>query len=748
MKKNLFTILLSAFALTGFSQTHIWSGSCGDTGGEMTARTSCTDITGTYVVAGSFTGNVDLDPAVGNSVMASSAGQHDIFIQVFNSSNTLMYSLVLGGPGDDLVNGLGMDQTGNVFLCGSFEDSIDVQPFFGENWMRSSGQKDAFLLKYNFALTSPLWVNVSGGAQDDEALGLTVGGFVCVSGSFEGSGDFSPGPATITLTSNGAKDAFIQMFNPFDNTLVWARSAGGPGSDYANTIRCNQSTEIYVAGSFEGTADLDFGPQLNNNISAGGSDMFLVKINLADGSTFNWVTVGGPGDDAVKAMTSDETAFNSCNVYLSGYFSNTVDFAPGSAVVNKTAAGMKDAFLMKLNPNFQLVWANAFGGSGDDMVNAMDKEFGGNYYYTTGTFDQGAIDLDPGAGVLNFSNMGSTDVFAQQFDPSGNLSWGNVIQSAGTDLGNAIRFDIAGGNVILAGGFTANVDVDPLPGFGNVILTPAGLMDEFICKWGPCSNTSSVINASVCDSYVLNNTTYTTSGTYQETIPNAAGCDSVITLNLQILSSTGMISATGCGSVLLNNQTYTTSGIYNQIFSGANQYGCDSTLVINVTIYTVDTGLTVSAGGDSLTIQEPGSNVFSVSWIDCNTNQILATTNPSFAPTATGDYSAIITTNSNAGGCTATTACVHVVISGIETNEVQQGISIYPNPVNDVLQIEIPSGEINAVEMYDITGALVKSFTNAGGNKIKINTTELAAGVYFIRVQSGNEMLVRKFSKE
>jgi hypothetical protein len=46
--------------------------------------------------------------------------------------------------------------------------------------------------------------------------------------------------------------------------------------------------------------------------------------------------------------------------------------------------------------------------------------------------------------------------------------------------------------------------------------------------------TTSVLNESALDSYTLNGQTYTQSGTYTQTVPNSNGCDSTITLNLQL----------------------------------------------------------------------------------------------------------------------------------------------------------------------------------------------------------------------
>jgi hypothetical protein len=97
--------------------------------------------------------------------------------------------------------------------------------------------------------------------------------------------------------------------------------------------------------------------------------------------------------------------------------------------------------------------------------------------------------------------------------------------------------------------------------------------------------TYNTIVATACNTYSLNNQTYTTSGTYVQTLANAnaAGCDSIINLNLTINNAnTSTINITSCGPYTLNTQTYSTSGTYTQ--QTQNAAGCDSTitLVLNV----------------------------------------------------------------------------------------------------------------------------------------------------------------------
>ena len=105
----------------------------------------------------------------------------------------------------------------------------------------------------------------------------------------------------------------------------------------------------------------------------------------------------------------------------------------------------------------------------------------------------------------------------------------------------------------------------------------------------PSSATSCVtyntITATACNTYTLNNQSYTTSGTYVQTLANAnaAGCDSIINLILTINNAnSSTLNITNCGPYTLNNQTYSASGAYTQLTQ--NVAGCDSIINLNLTI--------------------------------------------------------------------------------------------------------------------------------------------------------------------
>ena len=88
-----------------------------------------------------------------------------------------------------------------------------------------------------------------------------------------------------------------------------------------------------------------------------------------------------------------------------------------------------------------------------------------------------------------------------------------------------------------------------------------------------------------CDTYTwIDGVTYTSSNnTATHTLTNAAGCDSVVTLDLTINNSTTSTTAiTACDSYDWNGTTYTSSGSYDYVTT--NAAGCDSTATLNLTI--------------------------------------------------------------------------------------------------------------------------------------------------------------------
>ena len=118
--------------------------------------------------------------------------------------------------------------------------------------------------------------------------------------------------------------------------------------------------------------------------------------------------------------------------------------------------------------------------------------------------------------------------------------------------------------------------------------------------------------------------TYTISGTYMDTLTNAAGCDSTLTINLTInSSSTSTISVTACDTYTVpsGDETYVISGSYMDTLSSSA--GCDSVLIINLTINRSSTSTISVTECDSYTVPS-GDETYTASgtYVDTTTNSV------------------------------------------------------------------------------------------------------------------------------
>lgn len=88
----------------------------------------------------------------------------------------------------------------------------------------------------------------------------------------------------------------------------------------------------------------------------------------------------------------------------------------------------------------------------------------------------------------------------------------------------------------------------------------------------------------------------------------------------------------------------------------------------------------------------------------------------------------------------------------IDNGELYNSITIYPNPANDILQLEIRNIETDMeLSIRDISGRMIKEFYIDNIKSIftnKISIEELNSGLYFLTIKSENDIVVKKFIKE
>lgn len=479
-KNSLQTVIVFIyFFVTGDytqAQNMKWASSFGGIGSDI-SNSITTDAAGNIYTTGFFQSTVDFDPGVGVFNLTSK-GNEDIFITKQDASGDFKWAKQLSGQGFERGNAITTDAAGNIYTTGYFDGTVDFNPSSGVFNLTAEGQINVFISKLdengNF-----VWAKSFGGSYGlGSSLTTDNVGNIYMCGSFTQTVDFDPNAGTNNLTSFGETDIFICKLNSGGN-FIWARQMGGLQYDYCKDISIDISTGgVYTTGYFESTAD--FNPSNNatfNITSQSEYDCFISKLDTA--GNFTWAkSIGGVNWEIPKGITTDLKG----NVYITGHFSETVDFDPNQGVSNLISSeGSNDVFILKLNTIGNFVWAKKMGGPSTDEANAIITDALGNLY-TTGYFRQTA-DFNPNSSVFNLNSAGGFDAFISKLDGDGNFIWAKSIGSFNSDYGKDIV--VKGDALTVLGSYQETVDFDPNLDIFN--LTSNGVEDAFIIRLNPCA---------------------------------------------------------------------------------------------------------------------------------------------------------------------------------------------------------------------------------------------------------------------
>ena len=269
-------------------------------------------------------------------------------------------------------------------------------------------------------------------------------------------------------------------------SLGWVESFHGTHQEVGKAVVTDVQGNIYTTGYFLGTVDFD--PGINNYplSSSGQQDIFISKLDM--NGHFVWAKrIGGSGNDISNAITMDIDG----NIYVTGFFRNTVDFNPGVGMYYQStfAAGSQDIFICTLDSSGNFRWATCFGGNGyyDSIGNlypAVSVGYGikadafGNVY-STGSY-LGAIDFDPDAGINIQTSLTVPNIFISKLDTAGHFVWARSMgDNKMGDEAYAISLDDSG-NVYTTGVFGDTADFDPGPATYHLISS--GYNQAFVSK--------------------------------------------------------------------------------------------------------------------------------------------------------------------------------------------------------------------------------------------------------------------------
>ena len=283
--------------------------------------------------------------------------------------------------------------------------------------------------------------------------------------------------------------------------------------------------------------------------------------------------------------------------------------------------------------------------------------------------------------------------------------------------------------------------------FNGQTITTAGTYLDTLTSVNGCDSfitlnvtiaqaTASTVNKSACGSFSFGGNTLTLSGTYLDTISNVAGCDSVITLNLTINQATASsVYDTICNgdSYSFGSQTINQGGTFNRTIT--NAAGCDSVITLHLFVRPA-VAVTASASGFNLSAT---TGFVAYQW-KLNGSAISGANAQNYTAVANGTYSVEVT---DANGCKGISNALNVAGVGIE-NLSNISLTIYPNPATDVITIATDE-QVTSVELFSAIGQKINVTTNA---KQQINISDLAAGAYSLIIHTTNGNMQKRFVKE
>lgn len=445
--------------------------------GYATSYAVTTDAAGNVYHCGVFSTKTDFDPGP-DTLFYSPVGVSAAFVQKFGPTGNVLWTETFGTDlGVNRANSLAVDATGNVYVIGSFSESGDYDPGSGVTTLSALSLNDVFVMKLNTDGDFQ-WAKDFGTYNMDEGNSIVVhpSGSIFATGRITEDLTIDLVTGTTTIYTN-YQYGFILKMNP-DGDFLQFNYVDGFANYYAYGLEIGPTSNMYQVGGFADSLDLNGGTVGTDQVFCNGIvDAFIRKF---DGSGFYlWGhAIGGQGFDGAVTVAAD----NSDNVFVGGYFAETVDFDPSATVNNITAVNYSDAFVIKYNAAGDLSWVKTFPATLGNFSEVKSVHSDGQgAMYATGSYNDG-IDIDPGSGTAMLTGFGGDDIFLVKLNAAGDFVWGHGFGGAGDDYSRSVYVD---GNyqVFLTGEFTDSVDFDP--GAGTDIQVNADLFDAsaYVAKY-------------------------------------------------------------------------------------------------------------------------------------------------------------------------------------------------------------------------------------------------------------------------
>lgn len=558
----------------------------------------------------------------------------------------------------------------------------------------------------------------------------------------------------VTVTQAGLYTVTVSLGNCSSSASVLVSIAANPVPTISgNTTICQGETSLLTANG--GNSYLWSNGSTNNSIGVSQSGTYSVtatSIEGCTGSTSTYVTVNPlpnvsiSGNNSfcqggsVSLMASGASSYSWSN----GSNNATITVSnPGTYTVIGTNAAGCSATASKtvtVNPSYNIPLSQS-------ICQGETYNFNGQYLTTAGSYTQSLSTVNGCDSIITLTLTvkalpsptisGNTVICEGQtttLTATGGISyaWSNGGTNGSVTVSQSGIYTVTATNAEGCSA-TANVTVtvNPLP---TVVVGG----NSTICEGG-----STTLTASGADSYSWSTGDNTASvsinafGVYTVTGTSTEGCSN--TANVTVLvSQAPQITISGETDLCAGESTtLTANGGETYLWSNGST---DNTLIVSTTgtwqVIGYNAAGCSSMASATVSVWQPAASEFTVSCPDsCYTWN-------GTEYCASGDYAQTLQT---VHGCDSVVTLHLTITVGIDDHDLAGSVKVFPNPANAMLNVQCSMGdEAATIELLDVTGKLLRTIS-ATGETTSINVSDLADGMYFVRVTTDEGVVTKPY---
>ena len=347
------------------------------------------DHNNNIICAGSYW----LEATFGGDTIQTENNPKGLFLLKINSLGQEIWLRKIDGADLKAVEDIKVDQVGNIYLCGYFDQQLQGEGFS----LDAAGETDLFLIKYN-PEGEVIYASHVGYSGDTRAISVALAssGKIVLGGYYNDTTII----AQDTLIANTTdRDVFIACFDQEGNA-IWGRKAGGVHDDELTGIAIDPSDHIYATGYLVGVMNLGNGISIQS--SNGNSDFYLLKYNM-DGQPLEARALGG---SLIQQTTDIE--FNENQLLIAGFYQGEMDLDGLTVSAGNSISSFVAGFDLDLNTK----WVKSINGSGNVFIHRISANEAESVLVTE-SFEETILFND-----TPFSSAGEFDIFLGQLNKS------------------------------------------------------------------------------------------------------------------------------------------------------------------------------------------------------------------------------------------------------------------------------------------------------------------------------------------